>query len=125
MWDSVDAVGVDRQPERGFNRFYIIVFMILVVLLCLLFVNMFVGIVIETYSNQKENISFNNMIDETERSWLKLQVMTYQVKPLPLIKSNNCLRYFCIYVTRHRYFDRFIMICICLNTLVLAFNWFD
>ena len=51
MWDSVDAVGVNRQPEAGFNQLYVIVFMILVVLLCLLFVNMFVGIVIETYSN--------------------------------------------------------------------------
>ena len=100
--------------------------MLLVVLLCLLFVNMFVGIVIETYSNQKENISFNNTIDDDERSWLKLQVMTYKVKPLMQIKANkSCLRNFCIRVTRHRYFDRLIMICICLNTLVLAFNWFD
>ena len=49
MWESVDAVGVNREPIRGTNQFYIIVFMVLVVLLCLLFVNMFVGVVIETY----------------------------------------------------------------------------
>ena len=50
MWSSVDAVGVDFEPERGANVAYVLVFMILVVLLCLLFVNMFVGNVIDTYN---------------------------------------------------------------------------
>ena len=49
MWESVDAVGVNREPIRDSNQFYVIVYMMLVVLLCLLFVNMFVGVVIETY----------------------------------------------------------------------------
>lgn len=51
MWTAVDSVGVYEQPRVDQNTFYIFVFMILVVLLCLLFVNMFVGIVIETYNN--------------------------------------------------------------------------
>ena len=64
MWDSVDAVGVDQVPIVGYNQLYIIVFVMLVVLLCLLFVNMFVGIVIETYQNEKERISWNSAIED-------------------------------------------------------------
>ena len=50
MFDCVDAVGVDIEPVRGTNKVYVAIFMVLVILLCLLFVNMFVGIVIDTYN---------------------------------------------------------------------------
>jgi len=46
MWDSVDAKGVDEVPVRNNNVFLIILFIFLVIILCLLFVNMFVKIVI-------------------------------------------------------------------------------
>ena len=46
MWDSVDAVGVNKAGIRGNTPLYIIVYMVLVVILCLLFVNMFVRVVI-------------------------------------------------------------------------------
>ena len=127
MWESVDAHSIYHVPVKNYNPFYIVVFMLLVVLLCLLFVNMFVGIVIETYNNQKARISFNHLLKNEQRSWLRLQIITYQVKPMKLIDPNmkNILRRVCIKVTQHRYFARFIMICICLNTIVLAFKWFD
>ena len=70
MWTAVDSVGVYRQPRVDQNTFYILVFMVLVILLCLLFVNMFVGIVIDTYNNQKEYISLNSMLEPAERSWI-------------------------------------------------------
>lgn len=57
MWDSVDAVGIDQQPVIGNNEAYIFIYMFLVVLLCLLFVNMFIGVVIDTFNVQKEKVS--------------------------------------------------------------------
>ena len=60
------------MPERDYNILYILVFMVLVVIICLLFVNMFVGVVVKTYQDQKDKIGFNNILTETERSWLKV-----------------------------------------------------
>lgn len=62
MWDSVDAVGINKVPMRDTNLFFIPLYMILVVLLCLLFVNMFVRIVIETYNLEKDFIDFKKLL---------------------------------------------------------------
>ena len=46
MWNSVDSVGVDKVPQRDYMVIYILLYMIIVILNCLLFVNMFVGVVV-------------------------------------------------------------------------------
>ena len=63
MQSSVDAVGVDMQPVRGTTKAYIPLFVLLVIIICLLFANMFVGVVISTYNKQKEFISFNTLLE--------------------------------------------------------------
>jgi hypothetical protein len=75
--------------------------MVLVVLLCLLFVNMFVGVVIKTYNEEKEHISLNKLLETHERSWIDVQILTYQTKPVALVKSEdkNCLRSLSIKIT--------------------------
>ena len=62
MWDSVDAKGVDEVPVRNNNAVYIILYIFLVIMLCLLFVNMFVRVVIQTYTLQKDFLSFNRLL---------------------------------------------------------------
>ena len=50
--------------EAGRNWFFVILYMVLVVIICLLFVNMLVRIVIETYNRQKSYISFNALLND-------------------------------------------------------------
>lgn len=70
MWDSVDAKGVNEVPVRGNQIFFIILYLFLVVILCLLFVNMFVRIVIQTYNLEKDFLSFNRLLNDGQRSWI-------------------------------------------------------
>jgi len=75
--------------------------MMILVLLSLLFVNMFVAVVIETYNSQKDFLSFNQLLNESERSWLKMQLMTYDMKPQPLIQAKDkySIRNMCVKLT--------------------------
>lgn len=50
MWSSVDAVGPYLQPIENNNWFMVIYTMILVIVICMLFIELFVGIVIETFN---------------------------------------------------------------------------
>ena len=59
MWNSVDAVGPYKQPIENHNVFMIVYTMILVICICMLFIELFVGVVIETFNKQKELISGN------------------------------------------------------------------
>ena len=70
MWDSVDANAVDEVPIRENNAFFIILYLFLVIILCLLCVNMFVRIVILTYNLEKDFLSFNKLLSDQQRSWI-------------------------------------------------------
>ena len=77
MWDSVDAYGIDMVGVRGNNPFFIVLYMFLVIILCLLFVNMFVRVVIQTYNIEKDFLSLNSLLTDQQRSWIQVQIMTY------------------------------------------------
>ena len=50
MENSVDAAGVDLVGVRNNSPGYILLYVVLVVILCLLFANMLVRIIIQTYN---------------------------------------------------------------------------
>ena len=81
MWNSVDAVGPYMQPKIGYNNFMIIYMMLIVIIICMLFLNLFVGVVIETYNREKEALNFNSLLKVSQRTWIQVQLMTFKVKP--------------------------------------------
>ena len=62
LWDSVDAVGPDMQPIRGYSPSKVILIMVMVIIICLLFLNLFVGVVIETYNKENKSLNKNNLL---------------------------------------------------------------
>ena len=51
MWSSVDAVGPYQQPIENNNVFMVFYTMILIIIICMLFIELFVGVVTETFNN--------------------------------------------------------------------------
>ena len=86
MWDSVDAVGIDMEPERDYNQWYIVFYFFLIVIICMLFLNLFVGIVCDTYNNEKSLLMCNHMLSDNEKSWILVKLMAYQAKPQLMIR---------------------------------------
>ena len=129
MWNSVDAVGPDMQPILGYRTIYILYYIILIVLLCMLFLNLFVGVVCETFNKESENLSFNHLLGEDTKNWIQVQLMSYSAKPKVRLIENqpqvSWLRNFCIKVTNNPAFDNVIVVCILLNTVALAIVWYQ
>lgn len=57
MWSEVDAVAPDTLPIVDHNKALILLSIVTIILISTLFLNLFVGVVIETFSMQKEIIS--------------------------------------------------------------------
>ena len=81
MWNSVDAVGVDMQPKEGNNPFMIVYTMILVIIICMLFIELFVGVVTTTFNTEKEAMSYNQLLKRTQRTSIEVQLMVMRSKP--------------------------------------------
>ena len=124
MWDSVDSKGVNEMPVQDNSRVVILLFIFIIILLCLLFVNLFVAIVIETFSKEKQ---FMNPFLETEqRKWFLLQIETYRLEPIvKLFYSDNLpLREKAKMFINSKKFENGITVAIILNTCVLAYSHF-
>jgi hypothetical protein len=103
----------------------VIVFIILIVIISMLFLNLFVGVVIETFNAEKELLSYNQLLKSSQKSWIQVQIMTYSVRPaLRNVHTGSWLRDRCIDLVTHKAFDGFIMGCIIGNTIVLAIKWY-
>lgn len=72
MWYAVDAVGQEMQPITNYGIGNILLFVALIMILSLLFLNLFVGVVIETFNKEKETLSLNKELKDGERDWIQV-----------------------------------------------------
>jgi hypothetical protein len=72
MWYAVDGVGQEMQPSLNYAKGNILLFIVLIMILSLLFLNLFVGVVIETFNKEKEALSLNSLLTSGERDWIQV-----------------------------------------------------
>lgn len=77
MWQEVDAKERYMQPVEGGKPFYIIFGILIEILINLLFLNLFVGVVIETFNEEKEKINKNDLLSQEQKKWISVQLMGY------------------------------------------------
>eukprot|EP00351_Strombidinopsis_sp_SopsisLIS2011_P000711 CAMPEP_0116871006 /NCGR_PEP_ID=MMETSP0463-20121206/1173_1 /TAXON_ID=181622 /ORGANISM="Strombidinopsis sp, Strain SopsisLIS2011" /LENGTH=96 /DNA_ID=CAMNT_0004508629 /DNA_START=3935 /DNA_END=4225 /DNA_ORIENTATION=+ len=94
--------GIDLQPQLLNSWYYIILYMLLIVILCLLFLNLFVGVVIETFNEEKEKLSMNHLLKVIEKRYVQVQLLIYSAKPQFRIElTGNMFRDWCIKFTQN------------------------
>lgn len=77
MWSEVASRGPYEQPVTLSKPIFIIFGLLIEILINLLFLNLFVGVVIETFNQEKEKINKNNLLTEQQKKWIQVQLMGY------------------------------------------------
>ncbi len=127
MYNTVDAVAVNHTLVENWNRVEGALFHIGVQLVCaFLMVNVFVGVVIEKYNENKEASQGAGMLTNKQKLWLETMKLALTGKA---IRKDTPPRQkwrvpFFTLVMKPR-FDMVIMACIVGNTLVLMSTRFD
>ena len=127
MYYTVDAVAVNTSQIENWNRAEGSIFHILVQLVCsFLMVNVFIGVVIEKYNENKEISQGAGMLTNKQKLWLE---------SMKLALSGNAIRqdtppevFWRLHIfnfIKLPFFEGFIMLCIVLNTCVLMTTSFD
>ena len=100
--------------------------LIVIFVICLLFLNLFVGVVIETFNTQKEVLTNNHVLTPVQRTYLMTQLLTFTVRPKVYLEADetNRMRFWAQKIVSHSKFEPFILGVIVLNTTVLASNHF-
>ena len=105
---------------------WVFFFIAFVVVGSLFMMNLFVGVVINTFNDEKEKLNRNLLLTETQREWIQIQLMCFRSRPLLRLDKqikNKCRLKIYKFVT-HEAFEFFIMGCIMANTIILAIKWY-
>jgi voltage-dependent calcium channel L type alpha-1D len=96
------------------------------IVFCFFLLNLFVGVVVMTFHEQKEKLGKNFLLTDTQKEWLGIKMRLLRTKPM-LTKttlSSNIIRKVCYKIVRNKAFKIFILVCIILNSVVLTLNWY-
>ena len=89
------------------------------------FLNLFVGVVINTFDLEKERLGKNHFLTPTQKEWISLQIMVFKVKPERVFQTTgNKLRDMILKFVEHDYFNNTILLFIMLNTIILGLKWY-
>ena len=125
MWSAVDSTVVHQVPKRNNKLAFIFFFSFFMVVGSLFILNLFVGVVINTFNIEKEKLSRNNLMTDLQNEYCEVLIKCYGLKPLKaVIETGNQFRDQMSRIAQHTIFEVFIFVCICLNTVVLAMSWY-
>lgn len=83
LWKGIDSTDIDYLPQKNYNLSASIYFIGFILLGSLFIMNLFVGIVINTFKYEKERLGLDYLLTDTQKEWVKVQIKCYQAKPKP------------------------------------------
>ena len=125
MWHSVDAVGIDIAPVMNKNKGAAVFYVFFMIMGSLFILNMFVGVVINVFNQEKDKLEKNYLLTEIQKDWCDILIKMYKAELLVLHQdSGQALKDFCYSIVTHKLFDNGIMTCIIFNTGCMALTWY-
>mmetsp|Transcript_29253 Transcript_29253/g.28351 ORF Transcript_29253/g.28351 Transcript_29253/m.28351 type:complete len:380 (-) Transcript_29253:1114-2253(-) len=128
MYRAMAFRGQNLQPYKFSNPYNSIYFVVFIVFTNFLITNLFVGVVVSTYNNEKDFISNGSQLvmSQEQKQWLETKLLIMEAKPKFYLKTpKNKFRKFMYKIARHVVFDRFIIAMIVINTVLLCIKWFQ
>lgn len=127
MFAAQDTVAINVMPEdRAKVNFDCVFFIAFIIVGHLFLLNMFVGIVINVFNQEKETLQMNHMLTEIQSDWCDVLIFVYNSKPnIIFLETGNLIKDISYKIASYWLFDNFILACILLNTLCLALKWYE
>ncbi len=99
--------------------------MVFMIVGCFFFLNLFVAVVINTFKTEQDIAGGSNLLTDKQKEWIDLRLLILRASPLKKAKKpENEFRALLYQIEHHIYFERFIQICILLNTFILMLKWY-
>ena len=70
MYSGIDSVDIDMQPIKNYNNYWALFFVLFIVFGFILFLNLFVGVVVQVFNKEKELLGKNFLLTENQKNWL-------------------------------------------------------
>uniref|UniRef100_A0A671T0R8 Voltage-dependent T-type calcium channel subunit alpha-1H-like n=1 Tax=Sinocyclocheilus anshuiensis TaxID=1608454 RepID=A0A671T0R8_9TELE len=130
MYDGLDAVGVDMQPERNHNPWMLLYFISFLLIVSFFVLNMFVGVVVENFHKcrQDQEEEETRLREEKRQRLLEKKRRSKEMKMLkcpPYYADYSPARLYIHTLCTNHYLDLFITCIICINVVTMSIEHFN
>jgi hypothetical protein len=124
---GVDSVGIDMQPIVENNVYWSLFFMVFIFFGNFIILNLFTGVVCDTYNSEKEILGKNYLLSDNQKKWLEYKKECLDQSPKFIIHPEmiGAFRHSIYKFTTSRCFELFTLTCIILNTIFLCIDWYS
>eukprot|EP00756_Hemistasia_phaeocysticola_P039940 Hpha_TRINITY_DN16840_c2_g1::TRINITY_DN16840_c2_g1_i1::g.152421::m.152421 len=134
MYFGIDATG--SNPKAGFRSgpvhnsspWMSLYFVLFVVIGQFFLMNLFVGVLINTFVKTKERETGQAELTSNQVSWIQAQRLMLQTPLDPIIPTpaeSDCCRQFCYFLSLNPAFERFVSIAICVNAILMGVSHYN
>ena len=121
---GMDHVGYDQSPQEGSNTFWAVYFLAFIVFGSFFIINLFIGVLIDTYYTEKEKAQFsggNMFLDDHQKKWVqKHKSMMYVLRSGGGKNVRDLIVNESFDFVIKPWFDGFITVCIVANVVIMA-----
>uniref|UniRef100_A0A674JK08 Sodium channel protein n=1 Tax=Terrapene triunguis TaxID=2587831 RepID=A0A674JK08_9SAUR len=127
MYAAVDSRGVEEQPKKEYNLYMYLYFVVFIIFGSFFTLNLFVGVIIDNFNQQKKKISGQDIfMTEEQRKYYNAMKKLGSKKPQkPIPRPLNKYQGFLFDIVTSQAFDVIIMILICLNMISMMIETDD
>ncbi|KAJ3591765.1 hypothetical protein NHX12_006897 [Muraenolepis orangiensis] len=120
MYAAVDSRKLEEQPEYEINTWMYLYFVIFIIFGAFFTLNLFIGVIIDNFNQQKKKISRDIFMTEEQKKYYNAMKKLGSKKPQkPIPRPANKLQGIIFDFTIRQSFDIFIMVLICLNMVTM------
>uniref|UniRef100_A0A7N8Y0T7 Sodium channel protein n=1 Tax=Mastacembelus armatus TaxID=205130 RepID=A0A7N8Y0T7_9TELE len=117
MYAAVDSREVEEQPSYEVNLYMYMYFVIFIIFGSFFTLNLFIGVIIDNFNQQKKKISNKDifMTEEQKKYYEAMKKLGSKKPPKPIPRPTNRIQGMVFDFISQQFFDIFIMVLICLN----------
>jgi hypothetical protein len=128
MYSCIDAVGVGIQPQEDYNMSASLFFIAWIIIGSFFALNIFIAAIVQAYEDMRMRYDGSVFLTREQQQWQMLQRIVLSAKPnrRPAQPPENSKWRRAIYsFVTHRFFERFIFLCIVGNIVVICLEHYD
>uniref|UniRef100_A0A3Q2E0Z9 Sodium channel protein n=1 Tax=Cyprinodon variegatus TaxID=28743 RepID=A0A3Q2E0Z9_CYPVA len=121
MYAAVDSRDLEEQPEYEVNLYMYLYFVIFIIFGSFFTLNLFIGVIIDNFNQQKKKISCQDifMTEEQKKYYNAMKKLGSKKPQKPIPRPTNEFQGFVFDCVTKQAFDIVIMILICLNMVTM------
>lgn len=125
MYDSVDSNGIDKQPIKDNNPYYILLYFCMVVLCNFIVMNLFVSVVVDNFMAIKDELEGFFLLTKDQRQWVELQrYMQKRKLKIRIVQPENKYQSFCFKIIHKKEFEILVQFFILFNLIILSCRYY-